>query len=198
MIQRAPDYPVFVSWIGRFIFKLVGWHVEGTLPDYPKMVVTGAPHTSNWDGFVFILTTFALRTRMNWLGKHTLFRFPLGIMMRLGGGIPVNRQTTKNAVEQVVQVFNERERMVLVVAPEGTRKKTDYWKTGFYYIALNAKVPIVMSYLDYPNKRVGIGPTLIPSGNIEADFALFIEFYQDKVGRHPEKKGEITLPPAKP
>ncbi len=198
MTYRSPDYPVFFSWIGHFIFKLVGWRVEGNLPDYPKMVVAGAPHTSNWDGFVFINTTFALRARMNWLGKHTLFYAPIGWLMRLGGGIAVNRKTTKNAVEQVVQVFNEREKMVLVIAPEGTRKKTDHWKTGFYYIALNAKVPIVMAYVDYPRKRVGIGPAVMPSGNLDADFEIFRAFYADKVGRHPEKMSDVERPPAKP
>jgi 1-acyl-sn-glycerol-3-phosphate acyltransferase len=197
MNYRSPDYPVFFSWIGHFIFKLVGWRVEGDVPDYPKMVITGAPHTSNWDGFVFIFTTFALRQRMNWLGKHTLFRAPIGWLMRLGGGVSINRKTTQNAVEQAVQVFNERKRMILLIAPEGTRKKTDYWKTGFYYIALGAKVPIVMAYVDYPRKRVGIGPAVQPTGDIDADFAIFRAFYADKIGRHPEKKSNVEPPPLK-
>jgi 1-acyl-sn-glycerol-3-phosphate acyltransferase len=195
MTSRPPDYPVFVSWIGRFIFRIISWHIEGTLPNYPKMVIVGAPHTSNWDGFVFIFATFILRTRMNWIGKHTLFGPPLGWLMYLGGGIPVNRKTTHNAVEQVVEAFNSRNKMLLVITPEGTRKKTDYWKTGFYYIALGAKVPILLAYLDYPGKRVGIGPVFFPSGDIEADFILIREFYADKVGFHPERKSNVALPP---
>jgi 1-acyl-sn-glycerol-3-phosphate acyltransferase len=197
MTSRAPDYPAFVSWIGRSIMRLFGWGVEGEVPDYPKMVIIGAPHTSNWDGVVFALATFSLRTRMYWIGKHTLFRPPIGWLMRLGAGIPINRKTTQNAVEQVVQILNQRERMVLVIAPEGTRKKTDHWKTGFYYIALGAKVPIVFGYLDYEHKRVGVGPVIQPSGNIESDFTIIQSFYANFPGRHPQKKGTIALPPSK-
>ncbi len=197
MIPRTPDFPPVFAEIGRFFFGLAGWRVEGELPDYPKMVVIGAPHTSNWDGVVFVLTTFVLRTRMRWLGKHSLFIPPIGILTRFLGGIAINRKTTRNAVEQVVEVIEESDRIVLVIAPEGTRKKTAFWKTGFYYIALNAKVPIVMAYFIYPQKVIGIGPTLHPSGDIEADFAIIQAFYSDKVGRHPEKKSDIALPPPK-
>jgi 1-acyl-sn-glycerol-3-phosphate acyltransferase len=197
MTSRAPDYPRFTAWIARSILSLFGWQAEGVVPDYPKFVIIGAPHTSNWDGIVFVLATFALRTRMHWIGKHTLFRPPIGWLMRLGAGIPINRQTTQNAVEQVVQILNERERMVLAIAPEGTRKKTDHWKTGFYYIALGAKVPIILGYLDYGRKRVGVGPTIHPSGNIETDFVIIQTFFANIEGRHPEKKSAVVLPPSR-
>lgn len=186
-----------MGWLGRFVLSLFGWRIEGHLPNYPKMIVVGVPHTSNWDGFVLMLATFGLRSRMLWLGKHTLFRGPLGPFSRLLGGVAINRNTTKNAVEQVVQVFNEREKMVLVIAPEGTRKRAEYWKTGFYYIALGAKVPLALGFLDYPRKRVGIGPTVMPTGDIEKDLEVLRTFYADKVGHHPERMGPIALPPSK-
>ena len=181
---RPPDYPAFVGWLGRFLLGLFGWRVVGHLPDYPKMVVVGGPHTSNWDGLVFILASFGLRSRMLWLGKHTLFRGPLGPIMKLGGGVPVNRKTTKNAVEQVVQVFNEREKMVLVIAPEGTRKRAEHWKTGFYYIAVSAKVPIVLAYMDYKRKISGLGPLFHPTGDIEADMVKIKAFYAGFSGKN--------------
>jgi 1-acyl-sn-glycerol-3-phosphate acyltransferase len=192
---RPPDYPLWVSQLTRFVMRLFGWEVVGHVPNYPKMVIIGAYHTSNWDGVLLLLLTLALRTRMHWIGKHTLFRPPVGWLTRLAGGIPVNRSTTTNAVEQVVQTFEQRDRLVVVLAPEGTRKKVDHWKTGFYYIALGAKVPIVLGYADYRRRRVGLGEVVIPSGDIEADMRRFRDFYTDVTPRHPEKKGDIALPP---
>jgi 1-acyl-sn-glycerol-3-phosphate acyltransferase len=115
--------------------------------------------------------------------------------MRWAGGVPVNRSTTMNAVDQVVAAFNANPTMTLVIAPEGTRSKTNFWKTGFYYIALKAQVPIVMLYVDYPHRDCGVGPYFMPTGDIEADFKLIQDFYVDKGARHPEKKGPIELPP---
>ncbi len=195
---RPPDTSLFFAVIAGFILRLFGWTVGSLPPNYPKMVVIGAPHTSNWDGLIMVLFALVLRVRLEWVGKHTLFRFPFGSLMRLAGGVPLNRSTTKNAVDQAIQVFNERDKMALVVAPEGTRGKVDYWKTGFYYIALGAKVPIVMGYVDYGRKRAGLGPAVIPSGDIEADLEHFRAFYADITPRHPEKKGIIALPPPKP
>jgi len=195
--KRAPDYPAWFRALARLIYKLVGWKAEGGPPDLPKFVVIGAPHTSNWDGVNMFLTSTILGVRMFWLGKHTLFRPPLGWLMRWTGGIPVNRQSTKNAVEQVVDVFKARDRFVVIVAPEGTRKQVDHWKTGFYYIALGAGVPIVLGYVDYPNNRAGLGPALIPSGDIEADFEIIRAFYADKGGRHPAQAGTVAVPPPK-
>jgi 1-acyl-sn-glycerol-3-phosphate acyltransferase len=193
--QRPPEVSVAVSRFARFVFGLFGWHAEGELPNFPKMVIIGAPHTSNWDGAIFFTMTLILRARLKVIGKHTLFKPPFGGLMRWAGGIPINRATSKNAVDQVVDAFNEHEHMALVIAPEGTRKKTKYWKTGFYYIALKANVPIVLVGLDYPRRVCMIGPHFMPSGDIQADFEIIKQFYADKVGRHPHKKGEIALPP---
>ena len=193
--QRPPDYPRWLSALARLIYKLAGWHIEGGPPNLPKFLTIGAPHTSNWDGIHMLLLSTGLGIRMYWLGKHTLFKPPLGILTRAANGIPVNRQSTKNAVEQVIETFNEREPFVLIIAPEGTRKKVDYWKTGFYYIALGAHVPIVLTFIDASRKRVGMGPAIMPSGDIEADFETFRAFYADKVGIHPEKMGTVALSP---
>ncbi len=197
--RQYTDSSAFTSRIWLTLFQAVGWHYEGSLPDVPKMVIIGVPHTSNWDGIVLFTMTKILRRYMNWLGKHTLFKPPLGPLMLWAGGVPVNRQTTRNAVEQVVDAFTERERMVLVIAPEGTRKRVDHWKTGFYYIALKAKVPIVMAGIDYREKVLVLAPAFEPSGDLEADFEQIIKpFYANRFyGRFPEKKGPVALPPNK-
>lgn len=196
--ERSPDTSLWLARLAGFILSIFGWKVGDVTPNFPKMIVIGAPHTSNWDGLIMVLFALVLRVRLQWVGKHTLFKFPFGGLMRLAGGVPLNRSTTKNAVEQTIQVFNEHEKMALVVAPEGTRGKVDHWKTGFYYIALGANVPIVMGYVDYGRKQAGLGPAIMPSGDIEADMEVFRTFYSDITPRHPEKKGTVALPPPKP
>ncbi|MBA3871368.1 MAG: lysophospholipid acyltransferase family protein [Anaerolineae bacterium] len=192
---RTPEIYYFVSKLARFIFGVFGWRVTGEIPNFPKMLFIGAPHTSNWDGAVFYLFSLSVRAHIHFLGKHTLFKPPFGGLMRWAGGVPINRTTTVNAVDQVVEAFNAHERMALILAPEGTRSYTDHWKTGFYYIALKAQVPVVFAYLDYQRKLCGVGPHFMPTGDIDADFKLVQDFYKDKVGRHPEKQGPIVLPP---
>ncbi len=193
--RRPPEANYFISKLARFIFWVFGWHVTGELPNIPKMLLIGGPHTSNWDGAVFYLFSLSVRAHIQFLGKHTLFKFPFGGIMRWAGGVPINRTTTVNAVDQVVEAFNSHERMALIIAPEGTRSLTEHWKTGFYYIALKAQVPVVMAYVDYSRKRCGVGPHFMPTGDIDADFKQVQAFYADKVGRHPEKQGPIVLPP---
>ncbi len=194
-MARKPDYPAWYSGFMRGWLTWRGWTIDDQVPDVPKFVAIGAPHTTNWDGIMMFVVTSALGIRMLWLGKHTLFRFPFGPLMRLSGGVPVNRATTKNAVEQVAAAFHSRERMALIIAPEGTRKKSSHWKTGFYYMALRAGVPIVLGYVDYPNKRVGLGATLYPTGDIEADFDKIRAFYAGKRGKYPENESVIAVPP---
>lgn len=196
--SRPPDFSAFWSGVARFLFSLFGWAPEGAAPNLPRFVVVAAPHTSNWDGLIVVVMSIILRVRLLWMGKHTLFKPPVGWLMRLSGGVPINRTTTKNAVEQVAQTIRERERMVLVIAPEGTRKKVTYWRTGFYYIALAAEVPLVLGFIDYKRKRAGLGPVIYPSGDIEADMEKIRAFYGTIVGRHPERMSPIVLAPPKP
>ena len=177
----------------RLILRLLGWKTDITLPDTPKYVIIGAPHTSNLDFFLMLLLMGISGLQLNWVGKDTLFRKPIGSVMRKLGGVPVNRRLSNRFVDQMVAAFKERDELALVIAPEGTRSKVHYWKTGFYYIAVGAGVPIVMAYVDASRKKVGIGPQLMPSGDIQADFAAIKAFYEGKVGIHPERQGQISL-----
>lgn len=177
----------------RWILELLGWTVEARLPPVSRYVVIGAPHTTNWDLPVALLAMPAMGFRGRWVAKHTIFRGPLGPLMRALGGIPVDRRKSQNFVEQVVERMLEEEEFVVVIAPEGTRSRTECWKTGFYYIALGAEVPIALGYVNYPRKRVGVGGWFTPSGDLEADMERIREFYADKVGKRPEKKSEIRV-----
>lgn len=178
--------------ISRFFLRLIGWTPD-IRPVPNKYVLIGSPHTSNWDFPLALLLMRAIGIEGHWIAKHTVFRWPVGWFMRKLGGLPVDRTASHNFVDQIVQLFDERDRLVITIAPEGTRKKTAHWKTGFYYIALGADVPIVLGYLDYPRKRGGLGPMIQPSGDLEADLDRMKEFYADKTGRHPGKTGVIAV-----
>jgi 1-acyl-sn-glycerol-3-phosphate acyltransferase len=179
--------------LADLILRLTSWRVEVNPPAVPKYVLIGAPHTSNWDFFYFLLMVYASGLKLNFVGKDSLFRWPLGFLMRRLGGIPVDRRANNNFVAQMVEEYNQRDQLVITIAPEGTRGKTDYWRTGFYYIALGAGVPIALGYIDYRHKVVGIGPTISPTGDLHADFVRIREFYAQKTGRYPQLQGEIKL-----
>jgi 1-acyl-sn-glycerol-3-phosphate acyltransferase len=178
------------------VLSLISWQLDVTLPKASKYVLVGAPHTSGMDLFYTMLLKFSTGIELKWVGKDTLFKGFLGIVMRWLGGIPVNRKTRSNFVEQVVELFSQHEDLVIAVAPEGSRGKTAYWKSGFYYIALGANVPIALGYIDYRRKVVGIGPAIQPSGDIQADFSVIKNFYSGITGRYPHKQGEIQLKPS--
>jgi 1-acyl-sn-glycerol-3-phosphate acyltransferase len=185
----------FLARLARAIMKLIGWQILGEFPDLPKYVLVGAPHTSNWDFPLIMLWMFASGVRFNWIGKDTLFSGPLGPLYYKLGGIPVRRDRHYNFVDQIVDVFNSSERLIIAIAPEGTRGKTTYWKSGFYYMATGAGVPVVLGFIDFSRKQVGIGPTFEPSGDIHADFGELREFYAEKKGLYPQKQGTIRLHP---
>jgi 1-acyl-sn-glycerol-3-phosphate acyltransferase len=179
--------------LANLLLKFFGWRAEGSLADVPKCVLVVAPHTSNWDFPVMLALAVALRIKTTWMGKHTLFHPPLGWLMRRLGGLPIDRNARHNVVEQAVQSFRERERLVLAILPEGTRKRTPYWKSGFYHIAMGAKVPIALGYADYRRKVGGVGRVFVPSGDVDADMALIREFYSGMTGKRPEQFGEVRL-----
>ena len=186
------DTPV-VNTVLRVIsisfLKATGWKLVGELPPAGrKSVMIAAPHTSNWDLPYTLMVAFALRLNIYWMGKVQIFRFPFrGLMMWLGG-IPVQREKTNNLVAASVQTLTDADGPVqLVVPPEGTRSQTRYWKTGFYYIATGANVPIVLGYLDYAKKISGLGPVFEPSGDIEADMARIKAFYAPFKGKNPQQ-----------
>src|SRR5262245_21221531 len=183
----------FGTRAGKLIAKAAGWTIEIQQPLPPRCVIAGAPHTSNWDFVLALVFILATGLDIRWAGKHTLFRWPFGRLMRALVGIPINRGARENVVEQMVAAFRGNESLKVVFAPEGTRSKTTHWRTGFYYIALCANVPIVMGYVDYARRVVGLGPALQPTGDIQADFAIIREFFAPIVGKHPERQGLIQV-----
>ncbi len=179
--------------LGALILRLAGWRVSGEAPRATRYVLIAAPHTSNWDFPLMMAMSFALGIRISWMGKHTLFAPPLGFLMRWLGGIPIERHRRANVVDQMAERLRGDSPLVIAVPAEGTRKRTEHWKSGFYHIARAAGVPVVLSYLDYANKVGGIGPTFTPTGDVRKDMDVVRAFYEDKTGLHPEKSGPIRL-----
>jgi 1-acyl-sn-glycerol-3-phosphate acyltransferase len=176
-------------------FRAAGWRVEGELPAAERFVLIAAPHTSNWDAVILLVAARIYGLKLEWFVKDTWFKFPMGAIMRRLGGVPIDRSARNGVVEQAVARFGEHERLALAVPPEGTRGKAPYWKTGFYHIARGANVPIVLGFIDYGRKVAGLGPAFTPTGDLNADFAVFREFYGKVQARFPDKKGEIAPPP---
>ena len=178
------QFLVALSFIG---LKLAGWKLEGTPPSELKFVVIAAPHTSNWDFVITLAMAFVLKFDMYWMGKSTIFKGIAGPIMRWLGGIPVNRSASTNLVQQTIEAFDRHDQLIVVIPPEGTRSRVEKWKTGFYYIAVGAKVPIGLGFLDYKRKVGGFGPTFYPSGDIEKDFAEIHRFYANISGRYADQ-----------
>jgi len=180
-----------ISRLSMWILTALGWELHADFPDLKKYVIIAAPHTSNWDFPLGILLVKALKMDVNWLGKHTIFRWPFGVLFRALGGTPVDRTQSLNVIQQTTDLFKQADTLVFALAPEGTRSKTDHWKTGFYHIAMAANVPIALGYLDFGRKQVGVSDTFYPSGDIEADFKWLAEYYEDKHGKNPENTSLI-------
>jgi 1-acyl-sn-glycerol-3-phosphate acyltransferase len=188
-IFTTPVVNTLLRGFSMAFLKLAGWKVEGSLPaGADKCVLIAAPHTSNWDLPYTLMVAFALRLNIYWMGKQGIFRPPFrGLMMWLGG-IAVNQAQSTNLVAASSDALKSAQGLLqLVVAPEGTRSKTRYWKTGFYYIALGAQVPIVLAYLDYAHKRGGLGPAVQPCGDIEKDMTTIKAFYAPMKGKKPDQ-----------
>jgi len=188
------DTPVVNTLLRLFsvaLLKVTGWKVQGSLPpECGKSVFIAAPHTSNWDLPYTLMVAFALRLNIYWMGKESIFKPPFrGLMMWLGG-IPVDRAKANNLVAASAEALQAADGpLQLVVPPEGTRSKVRYWKTGFYYIAVAAQVPIVMSYMDYHQKITGIGPMFRPTGDLEADTVAIKAFYAPFKGKNAAQSG---------
>jgi 1-acyl-sn-glycerol-3-phosphate acyltransferase len=185
-IFDTPVVKTLLRWFSVLFLKLTGWKVEGALPaGVEKCVLIAAPHTSNWDLPYMLMVAYHRGLHPYWMGKASIFNFPFRSIMMWLGGIPVNREQSNNLVAASVDAINNANRpLQLVVPPEGTRSKVRQWKTGFYYIALGAKVPIVMAYMDYERKLTGLGTTLVPTGDIEADIKVIKAFYAPFKGRN--------------
>src|SRR2546425_2889223 len=156
-------------WIGRSWLRLFGWKIKGEALTYKKFVLIAAPHTSNWDFPFMLATAYAMRARISWFGKDTLFTPPWGWLMRRLGGIPVDRRAPHSLVTQMAEKLKNSNDLILAVPPEGTRKRVNDWKSGFYHIAYEADVPIGLGYLDYERKLCGLGMFVKPSGDIVED-----------------------------
>lgn len=192
----TPILNVLLRRLALFLMWIFRWRIEGKLPDTPKFVLIAAPHTSNWDLPVMLSLAFAFRTGLFWMGKDTLFRRPFGAIMRWLGGIPIDRSKSHNVVEQSAEHFRKAESLVMVVPPEGTRQKVRYWKTGFYRIAESAGVPIALGFLDYRRKVGGFGPTVVPTGGIEADMETIQAFYANITGKHSDQFDQADVTPS--
>jgi 1-acyl-sn-glycerol-3-phosphate acyltransferase len=184
-VFNTPVITPLLRLLAIVLLKLIGWKAVGRPVEGARFVLIGAPHTSNWDFPLMLMVVLKLRLRVFWMGKHTLFPFPVGWFMRWLGGIPVNRSKAQNLVEQTVQQYREHPQLVVLVPPEGTRAKVKEWKTGFYHIAVNAGVPILMGYVDAATKQAGLADFFHPTGDIETDMPAIRAFYADKVGLNP-------------
>ncbi|MEM6284502.1 MAG: 1-acyl-sn-glycerol-3-phosphate acyltransferase [Chloroflexota bacterium] len=186
--------------LARFALRVWGWQIEKwEVPDgMKKIVVAGEHHTSNVDGFLMVLIVASMGRKLSWLVKEELNQPVIGGMIRASGGIFVDRHAPKGTVGEAIDRINESEHIFLVMAPSSTRKKTDKWRTGFYYMALGAEVPIGLGYVDYARKKGGVGKVFMPSGDIKADEPIFQEFFADVTALHPEQASDVRLdPPAK-
>ena len=179
---------------GRAYLRLAGWELEGKPPaGVRKYVVIAAPHTSNWDGPAMLAMAAVLGIDVKWMGKDSLFKPPMGRLLRALGGIPIDRRKGTGVVDQLVRRFHEADELVLLVPVSGTRSYADHWKSGFYHIARGAKVPVCLSYLDFERKRGGLGPCIELSGDMRADMDRIRAFYADKRGLYPQNQSEIRL-----
>jgi len=177
----------------KWLLGLFGWKVILVTPPTPKCVVIFYPHTSNWDFVIGIIARAAVSFPCHWAGKDTLFRWPFGGLMRRLGGIPVNRRERTGFTARLTQEFEQRERFYLVIAPEGTRSRTPYWKSGFYRLALAAKVPLALAFVDYPRREIGVGAYVDLVGDEASDLGAVRRFYASKTGKRPENQGEIRF-----
>ena len=179
----------------RFCLRLVGWTTVSNLPKEDRYVVIAAPHTSNWDFPLGILYIISAGVPFRYMGKDALFKWPQKYLFKALGGFGVDRNKTTSLTKRMAKFINSQDKIALALAPEGTRSNIGYWRTGFYYIALEAKVPIAMATIDYQHKEIGIKQSFMPTGNIEEDMHIIREFYQDIKGKYPEKQGPISIKP---
>jgi 1-acyl-sn-glycerol-3-phosphate acyltransferase len=179
----------FWPWLARVLLRLSGWRLLGELPNVPKLILIGAPHSSYWDGYYGLLMKIGLGVDINIMIKREVLEGPLGIILRPIGMIAINRSAALNVVGQMVQRFNERPRMWLGITPEGTRKKVTHWKSGFLRIAHEANVPIQTLFLDYPTKTFTLGPVVHATADHDADMVKIRELFTPYRGKHRNANG---------
>jgi 1-acyl-sn-glycerol-3-phosphate acyltransferase len=182
------------------LWRLQGWQLSGApLPNWDKMILLAVPHTSFWDYYHMLMAALVLRRKPHTTTKHTLFWFPLSLFLYATGCIPINREQALNMVDTLAELIAREKRFVLVFTPEGTRKKTKYWKSGFYHTAVKANMPIICGAIDYKNKRLRLAEPIHPTGDIDADFEQIKTFYEQygRNGKNLEWMSDIALKPRK-
>lgn len=176
-------YPAWISRTASWILRKLGWTITGKRPACPRCVIICYPHDTNWDLPYALLTAMALQIPVVYTMKKEWFWGPLGSFFRWTGGVPIDRSRSANVVKNIADEMRRHPAMFLLIPPEGTRKKVEHWKMGFYWIALTAKVPVLPSYVDYPGKRAGVGEPVPVTGDLGADFEIIRSFYMQMVGR---------------
>ena len=196
-IFETPVINTLMRALSRVTLRAMGWRTEGMTPDeiaaYPKYVLIAAPHTSNWDFPITLMVCFQLRLKVYWMAKASLFAWPIRWLSRWLGGIAIDRSASNNTVQNTIAAFAARERLAVIVAPEGTRGKVTHWKSGFYHMAHGAGVPIALAYLDFARKAGGIGRMFVTSGDIEADMAEIQAFYSGITGKNAHQFDPTTV-----
>lgn len=179
---------MLAKFISHIIFKISGWKVVGRFPkNVPKCVMIAAPHTSNWDFFYARCAFYIMEVDLRFTIKKEAINWPVvGSWIKYMGALPVDRSKNNSLVQAMVDIFNQNEKMVIMITPEGTRKYQPRWRRGFYHAALGAGVPISLGYLDYAKKEAGVGPMIYPTGDIEKDLEEILAFYRTKTGKFPE------------
>lgn len=190
---RLPRCNPAARLVGRFLCWLTGWRLVGEPPRVAKAVLIAAPHTSNWDIVYALMAAWSAGISFHWLVKSDHFRGPLGWLIRVLNGVPVDRSAPRGLVGQAVQRFEASDRLLLMVPAEGTRSYRPYWKSGFYWMAREAGVPIALGFLDYPNRRASMGELLWPTGDVKADMDRIRAAYAGIQGKHPEGFSRIRL-----
>ncbi len=197
-----PRYTIFTTPVVKTILRIISlillkslrWKAIGPLPAQNKYIIIVAPHTSNWDVFYGVILAFTLKLDARFLAKKELFHWPFAPIIRWLGGIATDRSSHSNIVDKIINIFNENEKFVLALAPEGTRHKVEYWKSGFYHIASGANIPILLAFIDFGTKTGGAGPLLYPSGDIKKDMVTIRNFYLNKKGKNDDQTSPAAIP----
>lgn len=191
--HAGPRTPPWGIWLGTQLCRLMGWKSAGEYPNIPKAMFIASPHTSLWDGIIMVVIAWSMGVRLSWITKKETVRFPFKRFVTYFGAVPVDRSKSNDTVSQIAEQFRVRDGMYLAVAPAGTRKKRDYWKSGFYHMALQANVPLICGFLDYKRREGGIRAIVHPTGDVHEDMARLREVYEGIEGKHPHLMTRLRL-----
>jgi len=191
----VPTLPRPIIWLGKLLSRITGWGRQGDMPGFDKWIAVEYPHTSNWDGLLFLRFAAAEGMRSNWIIKDQWTKGWIGKFFLAVGAIGIDRTSSHDTVQQIVDAINQRERVVIVITPEGTRKHTSHIKAGFYWIAYHSKTPMVVVTADYRTKKIILGPAYMATGDIDADMAIMFEWFKDKVAgaKYPDQAGNLFI-----